>query len=259
MQKLLILVLVTAASASATIIWVNDNAGTYAPPGRDCAVAGFATIQGAVNAASAGDTINVCPGTYTENVTIDKSDLKVVSTGGAAATVVIAALAGQDVFFITRPNVTLEGFSIAPGGQFGKHDIGVTVAFEGAANLLIVHNYLRGGRIGVNLGCVSAGSTVAHNTIQASSEAGINVDTCEAPPFPGSNNNFVHHNTVCGGLYPYSIAVGGASNNNDVHHNSAIWISVGGTGNFVHHNIAELFLIAPGNTENHNTIANVCQ
>jgi hypothetical protein len=144
-------------------------------------------------------------------------------------------------------------------GQTGKHDIGVNVGIEGAAHTVVVHNYIRGGRIGVNLGCVSSGSTVAHNIISSSAEAGINVDTCEAPPFSGSNNNSVHHNTVCGGIYPYSIAVGGSSNNNQVHHNLAIWISASGVGNFIHHNVGQLFLIAPGNTENNNTVADVCQ
>jgi hypothetical protein len=259
MQKLLILGLVTAAMARSTVLWVNDDAPAYAAPGRDCIVAGYASIQAAVKAASPGDTINVCPGIYTENITIDKSNLIVVSTDGSPVTIVRSATASTDVFFVTQPNVTIDGFTIVPFGQSGKHDIGVNVGIEGAASTVIVHNYVRGGRIGVNLGCVSSASTVAQNTIRFSSEAGINVDTCEAPPFPGSNNNLVHHNTVCGGIYPYSIAVGGSSNNNEVHHNLAIWISSGGTGNFFHHNIAELFLIAPGNTEQQNTVADVCQ
>ena len=38
-----------------------------------CPVVNFTTIQSAVNAAAAGDTVNVCPGTYTEQVTIEKN------------------------------------------------------------------------------------------------------------------------------------------------------------------------------------------
>jgi hypothetical protein len=66
-----------------------------------------------------------------------------------------------------------------------------------------------GGRIGINLGCSSSGSTVYHNVVNGASEAGINIDTCEYNPVagtnPGSNYNSVHHNTVCGGIYPHRL------------------------------------------------------
>ena len=38
-----------------------------------CPNAGFTSIQAAVTAAHAGDRINVCPGTYNEQVAINKS------------------------------------------------------------------------------------------------------------------------------------------------------------------------------------------
>ena len=53
--------------------WVNDddpNGFPYSPPGTSCNNPGYQTIQGAVDDASAGDRINVCPGTYIEQVTI---------------------------------------------------------------------------------------------------------------------------------------------------------------------------------------------
>ena len=256
-RKLLILSSIATAvllsshrADAATILWVGHCGD--AP--------GYPTIQGAINAASAGDTVKVCPGIYVENVTINKVSLTVVSTGGAGVTRILAAQVAS-VVSITQPDASLVGFTLVPVASVAKYDIGVNVNIGGNASAEIAHNVVRGGRIGVNLGCASSGSTVYHNVVRGSSEAGINIDTCEVPgpPYQGSTFNSVHHNTVCGGLYPYSIAVGGASNNNEVHHNSAIWISVGGTGNFVHHNTAELFLIAAGNTENHNTIANVCR
>src|SRR5437588_12287845 len=49
--------------------WVNDN-GTPTPPGTSCSQPGYNRIQDAVNAATAGDLINVCPGTYREQVVI---------------------------------------------------------------------------------------------------------------------------------------------------------------------------------------------
>ena len=263
MRRLLFLFLVTSAvlffgqrADAATNIWVNDDALIYAPPGTSCNNAGYATIQAAVNAAAAGDTVNVCPGTYTENVTIDKANLKVVGTSATSAVTIKAAISSY-VVLITQPNVTLDGFVIVPKGS-GDPDIGVFVLIEGVASAELSRNIIRGGRIGINLHCVSSGSTVDHNIVNGASEAGINVDTCEAPPFPGSNFNSVHHNTVCGGLFPYSIAIGGSSSFNEVHHNNAIWMFVGGTGNNVHDNTAEQFIILPGNISQNNTIADVC-
>jgi parallel beta-helix repeat protein len=54
-----------AATAQATLV-VDDD-------GAQCAQADFATIQTAVDAASPGDTIRVCPGVYAESVRVGKA------------------------------------------------------------------------------------------------------------------------------------------------------------------------------------------
>jgi hypothetical protein len=134
---------------------------------------------------------------------------------------------------------------------FADADIGINLAVEGPANATISRNIFNGGRIGINLGCASAESTVAHNTLKSQSEAAINIDTCEGSEV-GSDGNFVHHNSACGGTFSYSIAAGEKSQDNKIVQNTAIYITVAGTGNTVHHNIAEFFNIAAGNTEHHN-------
>jgi hypothetical protein len=250
----------TTLFAAPTILWVKKNSPNgYGAPGTSCNSPGFATIQAAINAASAGDTVSVCPGSYVENVAINKASLAVTSTGGAAVTIV-RSLVSLAVFTITQPDVTLDGFTIVPAGLTAKYDIGVNVAIEGNASAEIAHNVVVRGRIGVNLGCSSSASTIYHNIVRGASDVGINIDTCEIDPlYPGSSDNSVHHNTVCGGLQPYSIAGGVGSNNNHVHHNTALWIYAAGTGNHVHNNVAEVFDIAqPGNLANDNTIASIC-
>jgi hypothetical protein len=208
----------------------------------------------------AGDTINVCPGKYIENVTINKAGLTVSSTGGYPATIIATPVVAAVVTF-TGPNSTLTGFTLVPYGSTAKYDIGVNVAIGGVASAEIAHNYIRGGRIGINLGCSSSSSTVYHNIVRGATEAGINIDTCEVDPFPGSTFNSLHHNAVCGGLYPYSIAGGQGSDFNSIHHNIGKWISLYGDGNIVHNNTAQLFNIVPGAPPNvpfNNTVAAVC-
>jgi nitrous oxidase accessory protein NosD len=64
----------TASPATAqTVRWVNVNESTPVSPGRSCDKAGYTTIGAAVAAAAAGDTVVVCPGTYTEFVQVNKS------------------------------------------------------------------------------------------------------------------------------------------------------------------------------------------
>jgi hypothetical protein len=266
MRKVLVLVMLLAAvlvsgqTANAATLWVSPNALGPAP-GTSCNNAGYATIQAGINAANAGDTVNVCPGSYVENIAINKANLTVSSTGGYAVTIIRAAVINS-VVTVTGINATVTGFILVPWGSTAKYDIGVNVAIAGNASAEIAHNYIRGGRIGVNLGCSSSGSTVYHNIVRGATETGINIDTCEiAPAYPGSTFNSVHHNTVCGGLFPYSIAGGQGSDFNSVHHNTARWITLFGDGNIVHDNTAQLFNIVPGSPANatfNNTAAPVC-
>ena len=266
MRKVLVLIMLLAGvvasgqNANAATRWVSPNASGPAP-GISCNNAGYATIQAAITAANAGDTVNVCPGSYVENITINKANLAVSSTGGAGVTMIRAAVINS-VVTVTGGNATVAGFTLVPAGSVAKYDIGVNVAIAGNASAEIAHNYIRGGRIGVNLGCASSGSTVYHNNVRGATETGINIDTCEIPPaYPGSTFNSVHHNTVCGGLFPYSIAGGQGSDFNSVHHNTARWITLSGDGNIVHDNAAQLFNIVPGNPANatlNNTVAAVC-
>jgi hypothetical protein len=240
-------------ASAATTHWVNVNGSSFTPPGTSCNDPGYPTIQSAVNAAISGDVVNVCPGTYRENIVIGTSDVTVISTDGPAVTTVRAAAVNVDTFRIAYvQGVTIDGFTIVPAGLYAKHDIGVNVYVDGNASATIIHNRFFRGRIGVNLGCGSSASTVADNTVSGQSEAAINIDTCEGSE-SGSDGNRVHHNTACGGTFAYSIAAGEKSDNNEIHNNTAMWITVYGTGNAVHHNTAEYFAIGPGNSQVHNT------
>ena len=64
--SVLILALLLGASTFARTLLVDDN-------GVECPEAKFRKIQAAVDRAAPGDVIQVCPGTYNEQVQIAKS------------------------------------------------------------------------------------------------------------------------------------------------------------------------------------------
>ncbi|KAA0002007.1 MAG: hypothetical protein FE044_03675, partial [Thermoplasmata archaeon] len=72
----------------------------------------YTKIQGAINAASNGDTIFVYSGTYYENVVIDKS---IHLVGEDRNTTIIDGNHAGDVVNITADRVTMEGFTIRNG------------------------------------------------------------------------------------------------------------------------------------------------
>src|SRR3989442_1519022 len=119
---ILTLSLILPEQAGATIRWVDALAPSS--PGTGCGpLAGYTTIQAAVNAASSGDTISVCPGLYNENVSIPVANLTIngaqmgtsvtgrVSGSPAESTVKGTSEIGSNpVFKISAANVTIDGF-----------------------------------------------------------------------------------------------------------------------------------------------------
>ncbi len=95
---------------------------------------GYDTIQQGVSHATSGDTIEVCPGEYHENVPVDKK-LTIRSRDGYTHTTVIAADSHKDVFELVVPNITLEGFTIQ-GGKDG-------VDLSRADNSQLRSNYIK--------------------------------------------------------------------------------------------------------------------
>ena len=103
---------------AATLVVDDDNV--------QCPAATFSTIQAAVTAASSGDTIQVCAGTYNENVSITKSLTLLGAQSGvdargrsAAESIVTPAAPGTATFTIAFSGlITVDGFSFV-GGSAG--------------------------------------------------------------------------------------------------------------------------------------------
>jgi parallel beta-helix repeat protein len=71
----------------------------------------FTSIQAAVDSAKDGDEIVVCPGTYVENVIVDKN-LTIRSENGPDSTIVRAAYTEDAVFEVTADYVGISGFMV---------------------------------------------------------------------------------------------------------------------------------------------------
>src|SRR5205085_12069537 len=130
----LVVALAGTAGAAGTVHYV-------APPpalallDTGCDNPGFNTIQAAVTASSPGDTIIVCPGGYSEQVTINKS---LTLTGSSATIQAPGTLAGDmNVVDVTGPatTVTMSDFIVSGPGPSGCGSIHTGIAVLGGATL----------------------------------------------------------------------------------------------------------------------------
>jgi parallel beta-helix repeat protein len=137
------------AAFSGVVLWVNDD-GVPNPPGNSCNDPDYQRIQDAVNAAGPGDRINVCPGTYVEQVTVattGKSNIQLRSTKRWEAIIKAPAVMsgppqGQSIVQVSgATNVTILAFTITGPGSFcgGSIGYGVRVDNDGSANILGNH------------------------------------------------------------------------------------------------------------------------
>jgi parallel beta-helix repeat protein len=134
-----------ADSSPGTTYFVDNT-----PTDGDCPPTIYTTIQAGVNASGAGDTVKVCPGTYTEQVQISghaHDGLKLESVKPLQAvikwpTVELPPLALVD--FKNADHVTLSGFTVTgpftfPGCSPDRHE-GLLV--ESAVDEHIHHNHI---------------------------------------------------------------------------------------------------------------------
>lgn len=137
----------------------------------------YRTISAAVKAANGGDVIFVSPGTYVENVVVDKP-LTIVSTNGAQATLVKASDTSKDVFLLGSTDITIQGFTIT-GGNAG-------VAFGQTSNCILTKCIVNGNVFGVYL--AGATSNLVSNNNLNNNGFGIYLD--------GSSGNKLSNNSA---------------------------------------------------------------
>jgi len=226
----------SVASAAATLV-VDDNLA--------CPGAGYTTLQAAVNAASTGDTIKVCAGTYAETVIVNVADLTFdgpqagvdartrtavpeavvgAAGGGFVVSADSAEINGFTLTGVTNPN-PLGGTPLLTAGSTAGHDIlnnivtgniiGTYVNTDGAAPTTIRFNLFDDNN---NPGPASGHGiysdqgfsdvTVSDNEFTDNDSAGVGIS-----PFVGTNADItVSDNEFTGnGNAVYALGVGGVN------------------------------------------------
>ena len=146
------------------------------------------TIQAAVDAASAGDTINVVAGPYAEHITIDKS---ISLIGADKTTTIIDGGSTGVVVTIVADNVTLSGFTIRHSGINPLTDAGI--GLNGANNCTVNDNIVTNNVTGIAV-MSSTGNTINSNTISSSLMYGIVLEA--GVPGSYSTGNIISENII---------------------------------------------------------------
>lgn len=149
----------------------------------------YTTITAAINSSAPGDTILVNPGTYNENIDVNKQVL-ISSAQGAEVTNVAAVSAEDNVFEVTASGVTISGFTIT-----GASDSEAAGIYLSSGNNTITNNTLSGNGYGIRL-MSSADNTITGNTAN-DNDYGIYMY--------GSEGNTLQNNVMSGNTYNFGI------------------------------------------------------
>lgn len=166
---LMTLVFVGQASAQTTPLVVDDDG--QAEPG-DCAATteAFDSIQDAVDEGASGDTVEVCPGEYSEKVTVNKANLTLNGAQaendardrtGDESVVDSSGVSGfAPTFNVTAGGVTIDGFTI----QGANDDPGI-LTDRNASGYTIVNNIVENNTIGIYANSQGTNQTLIRNNL----------------------------------------------------------------------------------------------
>ncbi|MCX6702495.1 MAG: ice-binding family protein [Candidatus Wolfebacteria bacterium] len=154
----------------------------------------FTTIQAAVNAAVASDTIYVTAGTYNENVNVNKS---LTLKGASSATVTVNAVSQTDsVFTVATSSVNISGFTITHTIYTGNEGYAGIKFNNGVASCDIRDNVLTHNQYGILLIDPENTTTPGNNTFTNNDASNNGVSGIEMQHTYGNTftNNIVNSN-----------------------------------------------------------------
>jgi parallel beta-helix repeat protein len=151
----------------------------------------YSSIQGAINAASIGDTVEVHSGTYNENVNVNK---RLTLHGIGMPVINDGSMQHESVITLAADGIFLEGFTVASGAGYVPY---ASINVTSNSNILSRNNV----NYGIHLGHSSNNTLRGNNA--SNSVNGIYLES--------SNNNLLSENNVSNNNY--GIYLDSSSNN----------------------------------------------
>jgi archaellum component FlaF (FlaF/FlaG flagellin family) len=183
------------------------------------------TVQGAINAAQAGDTVLVAPGTYFENIDFQGKAITVTSSDGPAVTIVDGGHLGPVATFKTNEgaNSVLNGLTLrngVPSSAFpisGTSGGGILILLSSPT---ITNNTITGNHAicGIGMEIQGGSAMVRGNTITGNTQAGgsggcggggieVTGDSSHPPATPQIIGNTITNNSLLSGGFGGGIMV----------------------------------------------------
>ncbi len=161
---------VNYTTGATTLVVDVDGLGS-ATDCNDAGTTAYSTIQSAVDAASSGNTIRVCPGTYNEDINLNKT-LTVIGVGGSASTNITGPIGGPgSTVAIGASGIDISGFTITRAGNNttdwnnpGLNSAGISIQGVAITGSVIHDNNFVGNRTGIDINN-SNGHTIRNNVI----------------------------------------------------------------------------------------------
>lgn len=207
--------------ASPVAVSWSDSARTLSP---GCVGSGYTTVQSAINAAVAGDLIEVCPGTYKERLTLSNKQLTLTSRDGAASVTLDGDWLGRTLSITTGSIVIVSNLTIQNGSTTGTGGNVYCSAssLELRDSVILGGTALKGGGVG---GSTCTGLAEA-NTISG------NTATLSGGGLYTSGGAFAVESNAITGNHSNGAGGGGYLNNStaSVHGNTVTWNTSGDDG-----------------------------